>query len=305
MMRGLGVVHAADVGGGAGAAALARALGEVAAATGQRVTSASSADAQALPELAAASRLIILVTPAHTARAVARQLGDVVTGAHLIVHTARGLEPGSGLRVSEILREETCVLRVGILAGPVAVEGLGAGDPEACVVGSRFDDVITEAKRMLAGARLRVYGNHDIIGVELAAALGAALSFGVGIAAGLGFGRSTRAVMETRGLGELARLGVKLGGNERTFFGLSGVGARMAYGADEGDESFQYGEALAKGDRPANEPEGVRAAREAGALAERHGVRTPLLLALRAMADGTRSPRDVGKELMVSVAVDE
>jgi len=305
LMRGLGLVYTG--GEESTAAALARVLESIAVANGHRVQRAAAGDAARLPELAAGSRLIVVATPAALARDAARALGDVLTGAHLVVHTARSLEPQSAHRVSEILRQETCVLRIGALAGPTAALAQGGGDPAALVVGSRYDDVIAEAKRMLAGARLRMYGNHDLIGVELAAALGGALSFAAGVAAGLGFGASTRAVLETRGLGELARLGVKLGGAERTFFGLAGLGARIAHGtlAKDTDEAFAYGEALGRGERPNPEPEAVRAAREAALLSERAGARTPLLLALRSMLEGKRTPREVGKELMVNASVDE
>lgn len=269
----------------------------------------ASAGVAAPPALAAGCRLIVLVIGPEQARAAARKLAPFLDGSHLLLHAVRGLEPDTGRRITEVFREETCVQRVGVLAGPLSAHDLETGAPTACVVGSRFDEVVAEAKRLIGGPSLRVYGNRDALGVELAAALGPALVFASGVASGLGFGAVTRAVAVTRGLAEVVRIGERIGAREHTFLGLSGVGTQLARAADPRDPSFDYGERLGRGGlgavRGEPEPSGPRAARNGARLADESGTRAPLFQALRSLADGRLGPEELARALMERALADE
>ena len=122
-----------------------------------------------LAEVARAARLLVLVMPSTRVTAAVRALGDVVDGRHLVVHASGALPEGR--RVSQLVREETCVLRIGVLAGPALARDLAAGRPSAVVVASPFAEVVNTARALVATPLLRVYGSQDLVGVELASAL--------------------------------------------------------------------------------------------------------------------------------------
>ena len=293
-----------------GAGALGRALAGAVRAEGRRVLIGSAKGLEGtvpMREACAESRLVVLAVPPEWARDALSKLAPHLDGSHLVLHTARGLDPGTRRRITDVVREETAAIRVGVLAGPLRARELARGEPTAAVVGSRFPDLIEEAKQQLGGARLRVYGNPDAVGVELAAALGLTLRLVEGLATGLGFGPATRAVALTRGLAELARLGARLGGKERTFMGLAGVGTLLSDAAGPIDEDVAFGETVGRGEPRLRgaEPPSALAARAAAALATESATRAPLLQSLRALLDGQLQPADLQRALMERAFADE
>ena len=125
--------------------------------------------------------------------------------------------------MTQILREETCCIRIGALSGPNLAHEVARAHPSATVVASAFDQVVKEATRGLMGPRCRVYGNDDVVGVEISGALKNVIAIAAGTAAGLGFGDNTTSLIVTRGLAEIRRLGDRLGAKRDTFAGLAGV----------------------------------------------------------------------------------
>lgn len=167
--------------------------------------------------------LVVLSVPSHCVREAARLVKPYLREGCIVVNTAKGMEEGTHLRLSEVLTEELPQNPVAVLSGPSHAEEVGRDMPTTVVVAS---DVGTAkaVQDMMMTPKFRVYTNPDSIGVELGGALKNVIALCTGIAEGLGFGDNTKAALMTRGLAEIARLGVALGGNPLTFAGLSGVG---------------------------------------------------------------------------------
>lgn len=195
-------------------------------------------------------RLILPVVPSSAFRKFAREYSQYVQGDHLLVHGTKGLEPGTHKRMSEILSEETSCLRVGALSGPNLAMELAKGQPGATVVSSRFDEVIEETQAALSSTLLRVYGNHDLVGVEWAGALKNILAIAAGILHEMGYGQNALAMVLTRGLAEISRLITAMGAHSSTLLGLAGIGDVIATCTSPLSRNFRAGQLLAKGNRP-------------------------------------------------------
>ncbi len=293
-----------------GAGAFGRALGQVAARRGTQVVVWTRRPDVPLPEglqraatlqeAVAPSQLLFFCAPAAHARPLLRALGDVAHGGHFLVHAARGLEPcdEGGLPVSEIVRQETPIRRIGVLAGPLVPEELAAAIPSAIVVASRFPEVSQAAQEALAQEALRVYASDDLLGVEYSAALMTVLALAAGLATGLGGGVSTRSLVITRGLAESGRLLEALGGRVRTLVGLGGIGEVFVTAQGIESPDYHLGVALAQGatadsvrTRLGRSSEGPQMARLAAQLAAAKKVRAPLFHAIAEIVDG-KPPRE-------------
>jgi glycerol-3-phosphate dehydrogenase (NAD(P)+) len=262
-------------------------------------------------ELAREARLLILAVASTEVRARAAALGDVVGAGHLLLHAVGALSSPGELRISEVLVQETPVLRVGALAGPSMWRDLLRGQFNSMVVASNFDEVTQEARRLLgAPPVLRMYGSSDLVGVELASALSGAYTMALGMSDALGVGPGTRAVLVTRALVEASRLGQAAGAEPRTFTGLAGLGNLLVRSSPESSENardYLMGGRFARGELvPAGEyTEGARAALAGSRLAERLGVRTPVLKALAAVVTGRLRAEDAARGIADSVAPEE
>lgn len=200
--------------------------------------------AQALSERC---RLVFVAAPASEMRVVASALGECVVGYHRLVHTTLHLEPETGLRGSEILAQETATRQIGALVGPTdSLEQLG-GKPGGAVVGSRFPAVISDVQGVLSSAMFRVYGNSDLVGVEMAGAMASLLSIAVGVGDALGLGGGVRGTLCARGVAEMGRLGSAFGAQERTFAGMSGLGQLISLISEEDKPTMKIGRSLAQG----------------------------------------------------------
>jgi glycerol-3-phosphate dehydrogenase (NAD(P)+) len=320
-----------------GAGPFGKALGQVAARRGARVTVWTRRPQGDLPpelhlaptlaEAARAARLFFFCAPAAHARPLLRALGDVVDGGHLLVHAARGLEPSDagGLPVSEIVRQETPIRRIGVLAGPLVPHELEAAIPSAIVVASRFPEVTAAAQQALAQDALRVYGSDDLLGVELAAALMTVVSLAAGLAAGLGGGVSTRALVVARGIAQSARILEAFGAKARTLSGLGGVGEVFVTAQGVESPDYDLGIAIARGTHA--ETLGVALARGAEADALRStlgrtcegpsvakcvarlcaakGLKAPLFSAIAEIVSGKRPDREELRTLLGGSAASE
>jgi glycerol-3-phosphate dehydrogenase (NAD(P)+) len=257
--------------------------------------------------LARTARLIVLATASTDVRDRVRILGDVVDGSHIVVSAIGSLASPGESRVSEVVLESTPALRVGALAGPAMPPDLVAGNFCSMVVASHFEEVAAEVRRLLnAPPVLRVYASNDLIGVELAAALSGAYTVAVGMADALGTGPGPRAVLITRALAEAQRLGVAAGAHARTFTGLAGLGNLLVRSSSTSSRDYLLGQALGRGEPPPSwHCEGARAAVAGVALADRFGVRMPVLSALAAAIDGKISPRQAAAAVADNVAREE
>lgn len=256
-----------------------------------------------------ASRLLILAVASPRVAEVVRALGDVTTGRHLLVH-AIGAPIDVGKTVSDLVRAETSIKRVGVLAGPALARDLAERQPCAVVVASPFDEVIAQARAALdVPARLRVYGSHDLVGVETASALSGALTIAVGLADGLGVGSGPRAVLMCRGVAEATRVAVASGAKERTFGGLAGLGnllVRTAVTSGDRSDDYRLGVEIARGEPLSRkETEGSRAAVQGVKLAEKLGVRARILGAVAAVVHGGVPISEAAGRLADGVAEEE
>ena len=191
--------------------------------------------------------VVLIAMPSKSFRSVAREAGEHLVGDQLVVHATKGIEIDSFKRMSQILREETCALKVGVLSGPNLAGELMAGHPAGSVAASRFVEVVRGVQRLFAGGHLRVYGGRDVVGVEIGGSFKNIIAIAAGVADGLGFGDNAQSLLVTRGLSEMAQLGVRLGGDVFTFGGLAGVGDLVATCSSKLSRNHQVGEALASG----------------------------------------------------------
>ena len=190
--------------------------------------------------------MVILSVPSHSVREAAHTVREYIRPGCIVVNTAKGMEEGSHLRLSEVLTMELPQNPIAVLSGPSHAEEVGRNMPTTVVVAS---DVATAkaVQDLMMTPEFRVYTNPDVIGVELGGALKNVIAVCTGIADGLGFGDNTKAALMTRGLAEIARLGVALGGHPLTFTGLSGVGDLIVTCTSPHSRNRRAGVALGQG----------------------------------------------------------
>jgi glycerol-3-phosphate dehydrogenase (NAD(P)+) len=193
-------------------------------------------------------QLILLVVPSHGLRQLAFELGQFVTGEHVVVHATKGIEQQSFKRMSEILLEETCLRKIGVLSGPNLARELAARNPTGTLVASRFDEVYRRCHAALHNAYFRVYWGQDVIGAEVGGAFKNIVALAAGVASGLGLGENTKALLLTRGMSEMARLGAAMGGQVLTFGGMAGFGDLIATCSSTLSRNHQVGARLARGE---------------------------------------------------------
>lgn len=258
---------------------------------------------------------IVLGVPSHGLRAVLAEAKPFISPDMPIVSLAKGIEQGSLLRMTEVVLD---VLtdhnpdRVGVLTGPNLAREVAAGQPTASVVAVKDPTVAEELQRVFFGVTFRVYTNPDVVGCEMAGALKNVIAIGAGVADGLGYGDNTKAALMTRGLAELARLGVALGGDPLTFAGLAGMGDLIATCSSPQSRNRHVGVELGRG-RTLDDivaemnmvAEGVKSTEAVIAIAARAGVEMPLASFVgRVLYEGAH-PADLVPELMLRKAKPE
>jgi glycerol-3-phosphate dehydrogenase (NAD(P)+) len=272
----------------------------------------------ATADLAAActdADVVVFAVPSHGLRAVLADARPHVAASAAIVSLAKGIEQGSLRRMTEVIAEELAdhdANRIGVLTGPNLAREVAAGQPTASVVAVPDAAVGDELQRVFFAPTLRVYTNPDVVGCEMAGALKNVLAIGAGIADGLGYGDNTKAALITRGLAELARLGVAMGGEPMTFAGLAGMGDLIATCASPQSRNRHVGVELGRGralDEIVSEmnmvAEGVKTTAAVIELAEQHEVELPLAgFVGRVLYDGAR-PAELIPELMMRKAKPE
>lgn len=228
--------------------------------------------------------LLILSVPSHAVRSTAQLLRQHLRPEALIVNTAKGLEEETHERLSQVLKEKLPGHPITVLSGPSHAEEVGRDMPTTVVVAADNREAGERVQELMMTPKFRVYTNPDLIGVELGGALKNVIALCTGIAEGLGFGDNTKAALMTRGLAEIARLGVAMGGNPLTFAGLSGVGDLIVTCTSLHSRNRRAGVALGQG-KPLNQVlqevgmvvEGVRTAKVAFELSQERGISMPII----------------------------
>ena len=232
-----------------------------------------------------------------------------------MISLSKGVEQETLRRMTEVIAdvlEGHDASRIGVLTGPNLAKEVAAGQPTASVVATTDAVVAEQLQQLFLGPTFRVYTNPDVVGCEIAGALKNVLAIGAGIADGLGYGDNTKAALMTRGLAELARLGIALGGDPLTFAGLAGMGDLIATCSSPQSRNRHVGVQLGQG-RALDEivadmnmvAEGVKSTGAVIELARRHDVDMPLASFVgRVLYEGAR-PADLVGELMLRKAKPE
>lgn len=251
--------------------------------------------------------VVALIVPSQQMRAAATEVGRHLRPDALLVSCAKGLELGSLLRMTEVIRDATGVssTRICALSGPNLAREIAQGLPASAVVAGSSEVAAQLAQRALAAASFRLYTGSDIVGVEFGGALKNVIALGAGVADGLGLGHNAKASFMTRGLAEMIRLGVAAGANPLTFGGLSGLGDLIATCESPLSRNRTFGERLGRGasiaDASGGSPhvvEGLTTARAALQLAARYQVEMPIAATVVSVLDGRLSVRDAIGTLM-------
>ena len=224
-----------------------------------------------------------------------------------VVSLAKGIELGTGLRMSQVVAEVAGVEpeRLAVVTGPNLAREIAARQPSASVAASVSEETARDVQRICHTPSFRVYTNRDVVGCELAGATKNVIALAVGMAVGLGFGANATASLITRGLAETSRLGVALGADPYTFAGLAGLGDLVATCASPLSRNRTFGEELGRGRSVADisrstrqVAEGVLSCASVQALAAAHGVEMPIVEHVAAVVAGELTPAQGVKDLM-------
>lgn len=262
-----------------------------------------------LSEIGIRCEIIFPIVPSANFRSMIQDLSPYLRPYHILIHGTKGLDlnipddvtiskrnPLSRSHVktmSEVILEETSVLRVGCLAGPNLSKEIEEKQPAATVVASHFEEVIDHGQKLLKNDRFLVYGSNDLIGIELCGVLKNIIAIGTGMLSGMGLGENSRAMLISRGMVEMIYIGNALGGNTKAFLGLAGVGDLVATCSSKLSRNFTVGYRLAKGESldeiissMEEVAEGVNTIKIIDSLAESYNIRVPITETLHNIIKG-------------------
>ena len=249
--------------------------------------------------------VVVMAVPSHGFRGVLTEGRPHIGPTVPVVSLTKGVEQVALRRMSEIVAELMPGQPFAVLTGPNLVDEIVAGQPTASVVATPDEDLANQLQQLFTTGSFRVYTNPDVVGCELGGALKNVIAIAAGIADGMGFGDNTRGAVVTRGLAELARLGVALGGEPVTFSGLTGMGDLVATCTSRHSRNRWVGEQLSKGHSLADivagtrmVAEGVRTSAAVVELAARVGVEMPIAEQVVAVLHHGKPPAEAVPLLM-------
>lgn len=233
---------------------------------------------------AAFSTIQLIAVPSHAFQQTLLKLQPHLPADAKIVWASKGFNPDGGSLLHQVVeRVFSTQTSTAVLSGPTFAREVAADYPTAVTIASQQQSFIEELMQILHGPRFRIYSSTDLIGVQIGGAVKNVLAIAAGIADGLGFGANTRAALITRGLAEIMRLGLALGGRRETFMGLAGLGDLILTCTDDQSRNRRFGLALGQGRKRNDvireidqEVEGIAAARETLLLARKHGIDMPI-----------------------------
>lgn len=249
--------------------------------------------------------LLVLAVPSPYVRSTAASLREVVSEGQLIVNVAKGVEESTLMTLSQVIEEEVPQAEVAVLSGPSHAEEVGRGIPTTIVVGAKKKETAEWIQNIFMSDVFRVYISPDVLGIELGAALKNVVALAAGIADGLGYGDNTKAALITRGIAEISRLGMAMGGRFETFCGLSGIGDLIVTCASMHSRNRRAGILIGQGktmDEAMKEVkmvvEGVYSAKAAMGLAEKYHVQIPIIEQVNKVLFENKPAAEAMKELM-------
>ena len=249
---------------------------------------------------------LVLAVPSPFTRSTARKMSPFVAEGQIIVDVAKGIEESTLLTLSRQIEQEIPQADVAVLSGPSHAEEVGRRLPTTCVIGAKTRKTAEYLQSMFISNVFRVYTSPDILGIELGGSLKNVIALAAGIADGLGYGDNTKAALITRGIAEIARLGVKMGGKIETFTGLTGIGDLIVTCASVHSRNRKAGYLIGQGmsmkeamDEVKMVVEGVYSAKAAAKLAKKYDVRMPIVDEVNAVLFEGKSPADAVNDLMM------
>lgn len=249
--------------------------------------------------------LLVMAVPSPFVRSTAASLREVVRKDQLIVNVAKGVEESTLMTLSQIIEQEVPQAEVAVLSGPSHAEEVGRGIPTTIVVGAKKKETAEWIQNIFMSEVFRVYISPDVLGIELGAALKNVVALAAGIADGLGYGDNTKAALITRGITEIARLGMAMGGRFETFCGLSGIGDLIVTCASMHSRNRRAGILIGQGktmDEAMKEVkmvvEGVYSAKAAMGLAEKYHVQIPIIEQVNKVLFENKPASEAMKDLM-------
>ena len=249
---------------------------------------------------------MVLAVPSPFTRATARSMKPFVAENQIIVDVAKGIEEDTLMTLSQQIHEEIPQADVAVLSGPSHAEEVGRGLPTTCVVGAKTKKTAEYLQEAFMNEVFRVYTSPDMLGIEIGGSLKNVIALAAGIADGLGYGDNTKAALITRGIAEIARLGVAMGGKLESFTGLTGIGDLIVTCASVHSRNRKAGVLIGQGktmEEAMKEVqmvvEGVYSTKSAVKLAEKYNVSIPIIEQVNAVLFEGKNPGEAVKELML------
>ena len=252
------------------------------------------------------AEVMVLAVPSPYTRSTSHSMASLVEEGQVIVNVAKGIEEKTLLTLSQIIEEEIPQANVAVLSGPSHAEEVGRGIPTTIVVGAKDKETAEYLQNIFMNEVFRVYISPDVLGIELGAALKNVVALAAGIADGLGYGDNTKAALITRGITEIARLGVAMGGKFETFCGLTGIGDLIVTCASMHSRNRRAGILIGQGytmkqamDEVKMVVEGVYSAKAAMGLAKQYDVQLPIIEQVNAVLFEGQLADEAVKNLML------
>ncbi|CAM2394855.1 NAD(P)H-dependent glycerol-3-phosphate dehydrogenase [Fusobacterium watanabei] len=252
--------------------------------------------------------VLILAVPSKAIRSVSKSLKDIIKDNQIIVNVAKGLEEDTLKTMTDIIEEELKGKKpqVAVLSGPSHAEEVGKGIPTTCVVSAHNKELTLYLQNIFMNPSFRVYTSPDMLGVEIGGALKNVIALAAGIADGLNYGDNTKAALITRGIKEISLLGVAMGGEQSTFYGLTGLGDLIVTCASMHSRNRRAGILLGQGktlDEAIKEVnmvvEGVYSAKSALMAAKKYNVEIPIIEQVNAVLFENKNAAEAVNELMI------
>ena len=248
----------------------------------------------------------VLAVPSPFIRSTCQKMKAYVRAGQIIVNVAKGIEESTLYTLTDIIEEEMPYADACVLSGPSHAEEVSRRLPTTCVVSARTRKTAEDLQSVFVSPVFRVYISPDMLGIELGGALKNVIALAAGTADGLGYGDNTKAALITRGIAEIARLGIKMGGKPETFYGLTGIGDLIVTCASVHSRNRKAGYLMGKGytmqeamDEVQMVVEGVYSAKAALALAQKYQVEMPIVEQVNKVLFENKNAEEAVKELML------
>ncbi len=256
--------------------------------------------------------ILVMAVASPYVRATAHDMKPFIKEGQVIVDVAKGIEESTLMTLSHVIEDELPMADVAVLSGPSHAEEVCKGIPSSCVAGAKTRKTAELIQDAFMTETFRVYTSPDVISIELGGSLKNVIALAAGITDGLGFGDNTKAALMTRGIAEISRLGMKMGGSLETFSGLSGIGDLIVTCTSVHSRNRKAGYLIGKGytmkeamDEVKQVVEGVYSAKAALALSKKYNVSMPIVEQINLVLFENKSPREAVSNLLLRDKVSE